>query len=121
MRYYKKIFCLVIVFYLSAIVQAYSAELCDCYGNCAMLYPRDVSTETKMFIKQRDGYDIRSRVDIDHRIPLCIGGSNDPANLQSLTKDVHRLKTDHDLLLLYYIKNCYMTLPEAWAEVDNFR
>ena len=36
--------------------------------------------------------------DIDHVIPLCQGGQDDPSNFQAICPACHRRKTERDLL-----------------------
>lgn len=33
-------------------------------------------------------------LEVDHVVPLHVGGSNDPANLELLCRDCHRVKTE---------------------------
>lgn len=35
-------------------------------------------------------------LEIDHVVPLCMGGSNSPINLQCLCKACHKLKSDEE-------------------------
>lgn len=120
MNGFLKIFlALILFFFISTEINA--RELCDCYGNCAFIYPRDVKTSVKKFIKIRDGYSAFDEVDIDHKLPLCIGGSNDNDNLQAISPEIHRIKTEHDMLLLYLVENCYMTILEAQTEALNYK
>jgi len=100
---------------------SYARELCDCYGSCVTIQQRDVSIQIKRVIKKRDGYSPYDKVEIDHKIPLCLGGSNEIDNLWSLTKEQHALKTKNDLDLLYYVNTCLMTIQEAQEEAKKWK
>lgn len=100
---------------------AMSAELCDCFGSCITLYGRDLNQTTKNYIKKRDGYSAKKNIEIDHKIPLCLGGSNSLSNLQALTKSVHRKKTKNDMNLLNYVKNCNLTVLEAYEKAKKYK
>jgi len=106
---------------ISQIQTVNAGELCDCFGECVSVYPRDVDIKTKQFIKSKYGYPPYAKFDIDHKIPLCLGGSNNIDNLQPLSKMNHKKKTEHDLLLLYYVKSCLMTVNEARVEAANWK
>ncbi|MFH0703052.1 MAG: HNH endonuclease signature motif containing protein [bacterium] len=110
-----------ILFFIFSLAGVEAEELCDCYGICTIIYPRNVNLNTKKSIKIRDGYTPNAKVDIDHKIPLCLGGANSIDNLQALVKDKHEIKTQHDVLLLYYVKNCLMTIEEAQQEALKWR
>jgi hypothetical protein len=111
---------LTIIIVLQAFLDVRAKELCDCYVSCTDTHPRKVNTKVKNLVKVRDGYDVKTQLDIDHKLPLCLGGTNDEDNLQAIPGDVHRLKTEHDMLLLYYVKNCLMTIDEAQNEALNY-
>lgn len=106
---------------LLQIQPAYTKEICDCFGECIPVNSRDVSSQTKVLVKNKYGYPKYARMEIDHRIPLCLGGSNLVENLQPLSSADHKKKTEHDLMLLYYVKGCFMTIKEAQSEVDKWR
>jgi 5-methylcytosine-specific restriction endonuclease McrA len=67
------------------------------------------------------GYLSYAQMEIDHKIPLCLGGSNNIENLQPLSKNDHKIKTDHDLMLFNYVRQCMMTIKEAQSEVNNWK
>ena len=119
----NKIFNILIVLLFMSIVPigVQAGELCDCYGSCTFIYPREVSTRIKREVKIRDGYDPYDKLEIDHKLPLCLGGTNNKDNLRALAKEQHKLKTEHDILLLYYVENCYMTVEEAQKEALGFK
>lgn len=104
---------LIVFFSLDGVI---ARELCDCFGSCVKVYPREVSSEVKRSVRVKNGYSARSRVEIDHRLPLSLGGTNDIYNLQPLLPEVHRKKTEHDMLMLRYVYECYMTIDEARKE-----
>lgn len=101
-------------------LSVHAEELCDCYGKCIPVHPRNVSNQIKKMVKIRDHYSPKSRVDIDHILPLCLGGTNDINNLQALDRAEHALKTEHDMLMLFYVHNCFMTVDEARNEDLNW-
>jgi len=41
---------------------------------------------------------------IDHIVPLCLGGPDCPCNMQYLTESDHKIKTAHDLAACRYFK-----------------
>lgn len=88
-------------------------QLCDCFGSCVNIYLRDVSAHIKKEVRKLSDYPQNIRLDVDHKVPLCLGGSNKIENLQPLSKKDHELKTRNDLLLLYFVNNCLMTIQEA--------
>lgn len=100
---------------------AIPAELCDCFGSCITLYERDLNQTTKNYIKKRDGYSAKKKIEIDHKIPLCLGGSNSLSNLQALTQSVHRKKTKNDMNLLNYVKSCNFTVLEAYEKAKKYK
>lgn len=119
MKYFTRLLtALAIIFTIN--ITAFAKELCDYLDTCVTLYPRDVNSITKQEIKLRDKFPANIRAEIDHKIPLCLGGSNDPSNLQALTKEQHAQKTKNDLLNLYYVENGLMTLDEAQQSSLNF-
>jgi hypothetical protein len=111
----------IVIFTISWAQPACAGELCDCFGECIPIYPRNVTSETKQLVKKMYGYPHYARVDIDHKIPLCLGGTNNINNLRPLSKIDHKKKTEHDLLLLYYVKSCLMTINEAQQETLNWK
>jgi hypothetical protein len=119
----NKVFYMLLIFIIISNVQPeiWARELCDCYGTCVPIYARDVNYQTRRMIRLRDGYKPYSYVEVDHKLPLCLGGTNKPDNLWALTPKQHKIKTEHDLLLLYYVRNCYMTVEEAQSDVMNFK
>ena len=119
----KKIVNIILIFLVAFFISLdiHAKELCDCYGSCIDIYPRDVSSKIKKQIKDRDGYNYEDKVDIDHKLPLCLGGTNDKDNLQALTEEQHDKKTEHDMFLLYFIRNCFMTIDEAQYEAVNYQ
>lgn len=117
----KILFGWILSIILLQIQTAYTKEICDCFGECVTVYPRDVSTQTKVMVKNKYRYPKYARLEVDHRIPLCLGGSNFIDNLQPLYPNEHKKKTEHDLMLLYYVKECYMTIKEAQSEVDRWK
>ncbi|MDD3012958.1 MAG: HNH endonuclease signature motif containing protein [Candidatus Gastranaerophilales bacterium] len=112
---------IILILLISQIQLVYAGELCDCFGECINIYQRDVKYETKRLVKNMFGYPPYARIDIDHKIPLCLGGTNNIDNLQPLSKVAHKKKTEHDLLLLYYVKSCLMTIKEAREETSNWK
>ncbi|OGH99036.1 MAG: hypothetical protein A2287_08570 [Candidatus Melainabacteria bacterium RIFOXYA12_FULL_32_12] len=112
---------LAILLILLVSVDIQARDLCDCYGSCIIIQPRDVNYKLKKQVKIRDGYNYSDQVDIDHRLPLCLGGTNDMDNLQALTEEEHNKKTRNDMLLFYYIQNCFMTIDEAQTEAVNYQ
>jgi hypothetical protein len=100
---------------------AISSELCDCFGSCITLYNRDLNQTTKNYIKKRDGYSAKKNIEIDHKIPLCLGGSNSLSNLQALTQAIHRKKTKNDMNLLNYVKSCNLTVLEAYEKAKKYK
>lgn len=111
----------VILILLMRMHSIYARELCDCFGDCVQIHSRDVSKETKCLVKVRFGYSPYAKLDIDHKIPLCLGGSNNIDNLQPLSRYLHEIKTKHDLQLLYNVYSCTMTLREAQEEALNWK
>jgi len=111
----------ILILLLSQIQPICARELCDCFGECIAVYPREVTWETKRLIKSMYGYPSYARFEIDHKIPLCLGGTNNIDNLQPLSKSDHIKKTEHDMRLLYYVRSCFMTIKEAQAETSNWK
>jgi len=63
---------------------------------------RDVSEKTKLEVKQRDNFQCvvcgdKENLQIDHKIPLWKGGSNDIKNLQTLCIVHHRQKSQEEM------------------------
>ena len=57
--------------------------------------------ELRIKALERDDYkcvkDNKPTVDVDHIMPLCLGGENRLSNLQSLCKECHKIKTKEDI------------------------
>lgn len=78
-------------------------------GNAAKLLPGEqaphISPKVRVSVLQRDGFRCifcgrtsqHIQLEIDHKIPLSKGGSNDLSNLQALCLDCYRGKEDLDL------------------------
>jgi|GEM_PF-2743992 len=118
-KFFRKL--TVILILLTQIQTVFARELCDCFGDCVQINSRDVSKETKKLVKVRFGYLPYEKLEIDHKIPLCLGGSNSIDNLQPLSKSAHKLKTEHDLQILYSVYSCVMTIKEAQQEALNWK
>lgn len=59
--------------------------------------PRPVSPSVRKLVLRRDGHRCRQcpsteHLQVDHVVPLALGGSNDPANLQALCAECNRKK-----------------------------
>lgn len=100
--------------------ECFAGRLCDCFGSCIEIYERNVPQEVKHYVKKRDGYIGYKGIEVDHKIPLCLGGSNGINNLQALPKSVHKRKTKHDLYLLESVKNCDMSVLEAFERAKKY-
>jgi len=67
-------------------------------------YERDVSQETKRYIKRRDGHQCvicgsTYKLEVDHKRALMNGGDNSIANLATLCDDCHTAKTRLDNII----------------------
>ena len=51
----------------------------------------------RSFLKQHGLTKVPKGYEVDHRVPLCAGGSDSPSNMQLLTKAQHRAKTVGDV------------------------
>ena len=115
-------FVVFVIFLISLFALKVDARvLCDCFGICISLDERDISQTTKYFVKKRAGYAGQTWIEVDHKIPLCLGGSNNVDNLQALTKAVHSRKTAYDMLLLNEVKTCQTTVQQAYEKAKNYK
>lgn len=107
-------------------IQLTPGKLCDIpsgyrYPEKIAYCTRDVSHDTKeLLIKnydQRLGYHIRTmnRMDfkIDHFIPLCAGGSNDPVNLWPQHKTVYEITDPVEPLLCHRMQEGKLSQADA--------
>ena len=82
---------------------------------------RDVSKETKDKVYDKAGIPKQERKNyvIDHKVPLELGGSNAPSNLQPQTKAQGASKDKWENYLAGQVKAGKMTLAEAQAEIQR--
>lgn len=97
-RILKKIFIIFVV--SSLLLTTFSVGFADARSSKkASTY--EIRSELKESTKEqieRTG-SCTSYCEIDHKIPLKCGGSNDPSNLQSLPENVHQEKTNREAKL----------------------
>jgi len=113
--------CFIVTFflYLSIFSYAYSKELCDCYASCIVIQPRNLTPAVKRLVKIKYGYNPDAKMEIDHKLPLSLGGNNSIDNLWPLTYEEHKLKTKNDMMMLFFVRNCFMTIEEAQNEYNK--
>jgi hypothetical protein len=105
--------------FLTGFSYADSKELCDCYGSCMLIQPRHLTASVKKLVKIKYGYPPSSKMEIDHMLPLSLGGSNNIDNLWPLTYEEHKLKTKNDMMILFFVRNCFMTIEEAQNDYEK--
>ncbi len=115
----RKSIAAVFFVFLTCFLAADSKELCDCYGSCTIIQPRKLPASVKKFVKIKYGYSPYEKLEIDHKLPLSLGGTNSIENLQPLTYEEHKSKTKNDMMILYFVRSCFMTIEEAQNEYEK--
>jgi hypothetical protein len=62
-----------------------------------------------------------SEYELDHRVPLCMGGSNDRSNLQLQTWDEARRKDDDEIALCEMVHEGVITCAEGQETMREWK
>jgi 5-methylcytosine-specific restriction endonuclease McrA len=83
---------------------------------------RDVNQRMRRAVYRGHGiWYVEGNFEVDHKIPLCLGGTNDYENLQPLDKKEARAKARIDGHLCREVCRGNLTLEEARERIKDWR
>jgi hypothetical protein len=105
-----------LLFAFISILQITTAHAADCTPTLRMSYEQSSAIKRSML---PFGHSM-SEYELDHRIPLCMGGSNDRSNLQLQTWDEAKRKDEDEIALCELVQRGVLTCEEAQTTMRDW-